>query len=398
MTTSPARTMFFRVLICVAAATLAACSGPASLRGTGDLAVIVERTAGRVAIVDTTHHQILAKVPGLGDTSHASVVFSRDERYAYVFGRDGGLTKVDILAGRIDRRVVQGGNSIGGAISQDGRLIAVANYEPGGVRIFDAETLEQVADIPAVAADGTTSKVIGLVDAPGSRFVFTLYDAGETWIAEMSHPSAPQLFKITGIGRLPYDGLISGDGHYYIAGLFGEDGLALLDMWKPEAGMQRILDHYGRGEEPLPVYKMPHLEGWAVAGGEAVLPAVGRHEVLIVDMRTWREAARIPVYGQPVFAVARPDARQVWVNFAHPRNDTVQVIDLPSRRIVATLKPGKAVLHMEFSPRGEEVWVSVRDEDKVVVYDTATLQVVATLPLDKPSGIFMTARAHKIGL
>jgi len=385
-------------LIGVAAAMLAACSGTASLRGTGDLAVIIERAAGTVAIVDTTHHRILAQVPGLGDTSHASVVFSRDERYAYVFGRDGGLTKVDLLAGRIDRRVVQAGNSIGGAISQDGRLIAVANYEPGGVKVFDADTLEQVADIPAVAADGTTSKVIGLVDAPGNRFVFSLYDAGETWIADLSRPSAPQLFKFTGIGRQPYDGLISEDGHYYIAGLFGEDGLAMLDMWNPNAGMRRILDHYGRGEEPLPVYKMPHLEGWAVAGGEAILPAVGRHEVLVVDMRTWREAARIPVYGQPVFAVARPDARQVWVNFAHPLNDTVQVIDLPSRRIVATLKPGKAVLHMEFSPRGEEIWVSVRDEDKVVVYDTATLREVATLPLDKPSGIFMTARAHRIGL
>lgn len=388
----------FVVLTGFAAAALVACSSPASLRGTGDLAVIVERAAGRVAIVDTTHHRIVAKVPGLGDTSHASVVFSRDERYAYVFGRDGGLTKVDLLAGRIDGRVVQAGNSIGGAISQDGRLIAVANYEPGGVNIFDADTLEQVADIPAVAADGTTSKVIGLVDAPGNRFVFSLYDAGETWIADMSRPSAPRLFKFTGIGRLPYDGLISEDGHYYIAGLFGEDGLALLDMWNPDAGMRRILDHYGRGEEPLPVYKMPHLEGWAVAGGEAILPAVGRHEVLVVDMRTWREAARIAVYGQPVFAVARPDARQVWVNFAHPLNDTVQVIDLPSRRIVATLKPGKAVLHMEFTPRGEEVWVSVRDEDKVVVYDTATLREVAKLPLEKPSGIFMTARAHRIGL
>ena len=79
-------------------------------------------------------------------------------------------------------------------------------------------------------------------------------------------------------------------------------------------------------------------------------------------------------------------------------NDTVQVIDLSSRDVVATLKPGKAVLHMEFTPRGEEVWVSVRDEDKVVVYDTATLEPVATLDLEKPSGIFMAARAHRIGL
>jgi len=76
----------------------------------------------------------------------------------------------------------------------------------------------------------------------------------------------------------------------------------------------------------------------------------------------------------------------------------VQVIDLPSREIIATLKPGKAILHMEFTPRGEHVWLSARDEDKVVVYDTATLRPVKELPVMIPSGIFMTARAHKTGL
>lgn len=384
-------------LIALSAALLAGCA-QAPLRGTGDMGVIIERAAGNLVVVETTSNTILSRVPGLGDTSHASVVFSRDERYAYVFGRDGGLTKVDILAGKVVNRVVQGGNSIGGAISQDGRLVAVGNYEPGGVRVFNSDPLEQVADIPAIAADGSTSKVIGLVDAPGNRFVFTLYDAGETWIADMTDPTAPKLTKFIGIGALPYDALITGNGRYYIAGLFGEDGLSLLDMWNTQAGMRRILDGYGRGEEPLPVYKMPHLEGWAVAGNIAVLPAVGRHEVLLLDMNSWKEAGRIPVYGQPVFAVMRPDGRQIWVNFAHPLNDTVQVIDLPSRKIVATLKPGKAVLHMEFTPRGEEVWVSVRDEDKVVVYDTATLQQLKELPVSKPSGIFFTARAHKTGL
>jgi protein NirF len=53
---------------------------------------------------------------------------------------------------------------------------------------------------------------------------------------------------------------------------------------------------------------------------------------------------------------------------------------------------------MEFEPRGEEVWVSVRDRDQVLVYDTATFAPVAAIPADKPSGIFLSARAHRIGL
>ena len=76
----------------------------------------------------------------------------------------------------------------------------------------------------------------------------------------------------------------------------------------------------------------------------------------------------------------------------------VQVIDVPTRRVVRSLTPGKAVLHMEFTPRGEQVWLSVRDEDRVEVYDTASFARLATLPMAKPSGIFFTARANRTGL
>ncbi|HEU5339349.1 MAG TPA: cytochrome D1 domain-containing protein, partial [Sulfuricaulis sp.] len=318
--------------------------------------------------------------------------------YAYVFGRDGGLTKVDMQRRRIDKRIVQAGNSVGGAISQDGRLIAVSNYDPGGVKVFTADTLELVADIPAGSGDSTRrSKVVGLVDAPGDRFVFSLFDAGEIWIADMRQSREPRVQKFPNVGKQPYDGTVTPDGRYYIAGLFGEDGLVLLDLWQPDKGVRRVLDGYGRGQEPLPVFKMPHMDYWAQSGGMAYVPSVGRHEVLMIDQKNWTETARIAVAGQPVFVIARPDGRQVWVNFAPPDNDTVQVIDTLSLKVIRTLKPGKAVLHMEFTPRGENVWLSVRDENRVDVYDTETLERVTSLPADKPSGLFFTARAQRIG-
>ncbi len=384
-------------IVLTATAALAGC-GPES-RGTGDLGIIVERASGRIHIIETTEPRELAVVDGLGDLSHASATFSRDGRYAFIFGRDGGLTKVDLLSARIVKRVMEAGNSVGGAISQDGRLVAVSNYEPGGVRVFDAETLAPVADIPATYGEsGALSKVVGLVDAPGDRFVFSLFDAGEIWIADFSQGGEPKITRFRDIGRQPYDGLITPDGRFYIAGLFGEDGLALLDLWHPERGVRRILDGYGRGAKRLPIFKMPHLEGWALAGGYAFLPEIGRYELLVARASDWSEVARIPVHGQPVFAVARPDGRQVWVNFAHPRNDVVQVIDVDSLKVIRTMKLGPAVLHMEFTPRGEQVWISVRDANVVEVFDTRTFAKLASLPVDKPSGIFLTARANRIGL
>ena len=404
---------------------LGGCATRASaLRGTGDLGVIVARATGTLVIVDTSTHAVLGRVTSLGDLSHASVVFSRDGRHAYVFGRDGGLSQVDLLTQRIVKRVMQAGNSIGGAISADGTLVAAQNYTPGGVKVFDARTLELVADIPAEIAPGKLSRVVGLVDLPGRRFAYSLFDADAIWVADCADPRQVKLTKFEGIGRQPYDALVTPNGRHYIAGLFGEDGLAMLDLWAddcpqgravpsppPEGAketwggpafpcqpkVRRILNGYGRGQEPLPVYKMPHLRGWAVAGRRAYLPAIGRHEVLVVDTETWAEVGRIPVAGQPVFVIARPDGRQVWVNFAVPDYDRVQVIDTQTQAIVSTLMPGKAVLHMEFTPRGEAVWISARDDHRVSIIDTQSLRTLNTLPVDAPSGIFFTSRAHRMG-
>jgi len=383
----------------VSSISFSACQMPDKM-ATGDLGVIIERMDGSVLIVNNTSLSILCRVEGLGDLSHASIVFSRDARYAFVFGRDGGLTKIDLLKGIISKRIMQSGNSIGGAVSQDGRYIAVSNYEPGGVNIFSIDDLSKVAEIPAVYGESQLrSKTVGLVDAPANQFIFGLYDGNEIWQVKMgSDAASPEVQKYTDAGKAPYDGLISSNGRFYIAGLFGEDGLSLLDLWHPEKGLKRILSHYGKGQKKLPVYKMPHLEGWAIAGKYAFLPAVGLHEVLVVDINNWQEVKRIKVHSQPVFAMASPDDRQIWVNFAFPDNNTLQVIDSETFKIVKQFQPGKGILHMEFTPRSEHVWVSVRDNDEIIIYDTQTLTEIKRLPAKKPSGIFFTSRAHRIGL
>jgi len=373
-------------------------SSYAELRGTGDLGVIIEREPAAIQIINTSNNKALSRIANLGDLSHASIVYSRDARYAFIFGRDGGLTKIDLLQDKISKRIIQAGNSIGGAISQDGQLIAVSNYSPGGIKVFSTETLALIADIPATYGDKKLSKVVGLVDAPGQKFIFSLFDAGEIWVADLKDINHPKIQKFKNIGKQPYDALLSPNGRYYIAGLFGDRGLALLDLWSPEQGVKRILPNYGKHDEKMPVYKMPHLEGWAMAGNLMFVPAVGQHEVLVINQNTWQLVKRIPVIGQPVFVMARPDGRQIWVNFAFPDNAQVQIIDAKNLAITQSLTPGKAVLHMEFTPRGEHVWVSARDDNQVIVYDTENFKELTRLPANKPSGIFFSSRAHKMGL
>jgi len=64
---------------------LSACATPQpTLRGTGDLGVVIERATGQVQVIETSGRKSLAQVSGLGDLSHASVVFSRDGRHLRV--------------------------------------------------------------------------------------------------------------------------------------------------------------------------------------------------------------------------------------------------------------------------------------------------------------------------
>ena len=358
---------------------------------TGDLGLVVERATGSLLVIDRSDRAAIGRIEGLGDLSHASLTYSPDERFAYVFGRDGGLSKVDVLEQKIAARTMQAGNSIGGAISDDGRLVAVSNYEPGGIRVFDAETLAPVADIPA------KGKTIGLVDVPGRRFAWTVWETGEVFLADFAG-TEPEITTLGVAGINPFDAVLTDDAHTYLVGLFGEKGVAAFDLWDRNAAPRKFLTGYGKTGEDMPVYKMPHLQGWAFAEGRYALPAVGRHELLWVDRATLAEVAATPMHGQPVFVIAQPASPYVWVNFATPLNDTVQVVDSRSHEVVATLKPGKAVLHMEFAPRGAEVWISARDDDSVVIYDTRSREELAKIAAKAPSGIFFTARAHRTGL
>ena len=146
------------------------------------------------------------------------------------------------------------------AISADGTLVAAQNYTPGGVKVFDARTLELVADIPAEYAPGKRSRVVGLADVPGNRFIFALFDADAIWVADLSDRARPAVTRIDAIGRQPYDALVTPDGRHYIAGLFGEDGLALVDLWDElgQTGTQLLVDWLrrpwidGRPPEPEP--------------------------------------------------------------------------------------------------------------------------------------------------
>ncbi|MBI5232932.1 MAG: protein nirF, partial [Deltaproteobacteria bacterium] len=63
-----------------------------------------------------------------------------------------------------------------------------------------------------------------------------------------------------------------------------------------------------------------------------------------------------------------------------------------------TIDAGRGAMNPQFTPKGEAVYVSIREEDKVRVYDSDTFELIKEFDVRKPSGIFSTDRASKFGL
>lgn len=372
-----------------------------SVYGAASLIMIVEREAGSVIVIDSSRHEFLGRISGLGNLKHATVKFSKDGRFAYVIGRDAYVSKIDLFKLTLVKKVKAGEDSVGGVMTQDGRYIALSNYIPGEVRILDADTLETVKTIPAEKEfpGGTkiASRTVGLVDAPGNLLIFSLMDGNGTWVVDAGKKDFPVIKKFWDIGETPYDGLITPDGRYYIAGLLNSAWVGLLDMWEMSE-VKKITTVKITGGETVPLWKIPHLKGWAIAGGLAVLPAVQREVALVYDTRDWHLVKEVPLIGTALYTVSGPDARYVWVDLIGENGDVVQVIDLKTLEVVKTFSPGKGATHPQFTPKGNAVYISLMDEDKVVVYDPATFEKIKEFPAKKPSGIFSMERVYKFGM
>ncbi len=404
---SPRSTKAFLFLLILGLPLLSSCSRLAVQSsandprwGTASLVVVVERLAGSVLVIDSSRHELLGRISGLGNLTHATVKFSPDARYAYVIGREAQVSKIDLLTLKLVKQVNAGGLSVGGVISQDGKYVALSNYIPGEVRILDADTLELVKTIPALHTDASgkevPSRVAGLVDAPGNLLVFSLMDANSVWVVDAGKKEFPVIRKFTDVGKTPYDALISPDGRYYLAGFLDSNWMGLLDTWKLER-VAPILAEQGKGPE-VPLWKIPHLKGWALTGRLAFLPALKREVALVYSALDWTPLTPIPISGTALYTVVRPDGRQVWVDIIGKNGDLIDVIDVDSMKVVKTLNPGPGATHPQFTPKGEAAYVSLMDGGKVVVYDTATFKVLKEFPADHPSGIFFTNRAHKFGM
>jgi protein NirF len=379
--------------------------GGAAAGGIGSRVFVVERESGSLAVYDFQERRLLPqRITDLGNLRHATMIFSPDLRWGYLASRSGQVSRIDLESLERSGVVFTSESSIDNAISQDGRFIATAEYTPGGVTILDARSLELRRRIDATfSREGAThrSRVTGVVDAPGNRFVCVLMEGAEIWVIDASKSDFPVEHRIpTAPGGMPYDAMITPDGRHYVVGHFESDRVSVLDLEAPEKGVREISLRDPQGSYPRgAAVKLPHLASWAVARDRIFVPLVGEDRLAVLDRATFAFLRSVPLRGHPVYAVRSPTEAEVWVSFSGEEDDAfVQVVDVERLAVTATLELAARIYHMDFTPRGSHVLVSANGANKLLLVNATTHEVEDVQPLDSPSGIFGVWRAFRIGL
>ena len=161
-------------------------------------------------------------------------------------------------------------------------------------------------------------------------------------------------------------------------------------------GKTAAVSNYGTGAEPGRTITFIDLEKGAPAGtlelpegarphglkalsdGRLLVTAEGLKELLVVDPKARRVAARIPTAQETSHMVVAPaDGSRAYV--ANIGSGSLTVVDLAAGKVVRSVPTGEGAEGIAMTPDGREVWITNRGADSVSVLDTKTLAVAATL-------------------
>ena len=367
-----------------------------------NLFIVVEAGDHHVSLLDGDRMERIFRFPSRY-ALHGGPKFTPDGRYVYFASRDGWISKFDIWNLKVVAEVRAGLNTRNTAVSSDGRYVAVANYLPGNLALFDADLhLIKLIEGRNLKGDGR-SRLSAVYDAaPRKSFIIGLKDLPEIW--EVSYdPAAPPI----------HDGYV----HDYKMG----EAIATPGFLNPRrTQLEGVLDDFfftqdyahvvgasreGRGQvvnldvrrtiARLDLPGMPHLGSgisW-LRDGQRVVASTNLKDaqVSVIDLKDWRTVATVPTLGPGFFLRSHENSPYAWVDsmMSPTARDTLQVIDKQSLEVVAKIRPepGKTFAHVEFDRYGRYLIASLMEKDGALIFlDARTFKEIKRLPASKPIG------------
>ncbi len=366
--------------------------------------LVIERDAGKVAVVDGDTKEIVTHVDTgyavhvLKTTEHSKVLKAENAgRFWYTMGRDGKLTKIDLWQSPDKMRVSEvqvAYDARDVAVSGDGKYVIGGGYWPPHFAIVDAVTMEplKVVSTRGTNVDGeyvNESRVAAIYDTPNApTWLVAAKELGQMWQVDYSDLDNLKTTKINS-AKFLHDGFFDPTGRYFQIAANASDKMVVVDTETQK--LEAMIDtaskpHPGPGANWIdpqcgPVGGTTHL-------GVGTVTAWGNDPVGHPD-QAWKVCYEVETDGAGVFLRTHPDSDYVWADQTkHPEPEvqqSIQVISKETREIVKTIRltetEGYAAVHFEFNADGTEVWASVwnradslEPNGEIVIFDAKTLE------------------------
>ena len=131
----------------------------------------------------------------------------------------------------------------------------------------------------------------------------------------------------------------------------------------------------------------------------AYITNLGSNTVSVIDTKTNKVTATIPVGAGPLGVAVSPDGSKVYITNDNDNPGTVAVIGTATNKVIATIPVGDAPFGVAVSPDGGKVYVvnEASNPGTVSVIGTATNKVIATIPVGpSPFGMAVTPDGSKV--
>ena len=332
-----------------------------------NITLVMERGTQSLAVLDGNGFAQLAKFR-VGAV-HGGPKFSYSLDKVYALARDGIVTVFNLRTLTSELSLKAGINSRSIAVSGDDKTIAVANYLPANVVFFN-DRMEPVGEIKV------NGKIGGFYSLPKLHsFVLSFREKPELWIIGDSAPfevkkyPLPDAFHYLSISpvRSLIIGTKRGSGHMYIYDYDKHETLAKLST---------------RG--------LPHLASAAfwIHGGElfAGVNHIQEPVATIISLDHLKTVAEIPLPGAGFFVRTHYATPYLWIDTETEQIALVDKNDFNDIRYITPHK-GRKAMHVEFTKDGDYALVTIPgDGGEVVIYDAKTINVVKSLPFERPVG------------
>ncbi len=348
----------------------------------------------RAIFINSKTHQKIGEVP-TGTAAHIIDYNPANPRWAYVKTDTAEIFKVDLYSMQAVRSIKTGWNGPGMGVSRDGKYIMAGSFVPHNAVILNADTLEPLKtfELEGIDPDGKqvssdSGMIIGTPFA--DIFAIALENAGQVWVVDLTEGFP--VTRITDVGRHLHDAFLTHGGQKLMIASYDDSIVAAIDLKdrkiikKLEAG---CVPHVGGGSA---VVVDGRTLGFGTNFGDC-----DKTVVSVWDLDKMEVVKQVPVAGGTESPAAHANAPYVAVDIISKdrRARTIQLIDKKTLEVVKTLDVGGHAYFPEYSADGKFLYVSAGyNGDEVVVYDSTSLEKVASVGMESPAGIFSHGRVR----